>query len=174
MKDEHILFTNDPCEFDDEYALVELRYQADDETAEFSDEEIEEMKYNMIADAADDFCGALEYANSQHSDWLVLADIGRWNGRYDGGKIFSDLKQAFIDMTDRCDWWTAVEDEDGKVEITTIHHDGRNYFQLLRLTESGRKFVDNNPYMNDRELHKFLLSYGRTEPANLRKLFGWI
>ncbi len=58
---------------------------------------------------------------------LVVADIGRWDGRYSGyaeiksGKICDCL---YTEM-DMCEWYV---DKYGDLRADAVHHDGRNYY----------------------------------------------
>ena len=66
---------------------------------------------------------------------LVIADIGRWNGRVSGyaeiksGKICDCL---YTEM-DMCEWYV---DKYGDLRADAVHHDGRNHY-LYRAYKSG-------------------------------------
>lgn len=58
---------------------------------------------------------------------LVIADIGRWNGRSDGYKEIEsgNISDCLYSDCDLCEWYV---DEQGDLCCDASHHDGTNYY----------------------------------------------
>ena len=58
---------------------------------------------------------------------LMIADIGRWNGRFNGYKEISsgNVRDCFCSDTDLVEWYL---DQYGDLRADAIHHDGTNYY----------------------------------------------
>lgn len=108
---------------------------------------IDDLKANYPDLTDDDYTAMMvehnsEYLNDERenlniqcdTEILVIADIGRWNGRFSGygiiksGKISDCLSCPY----DYAEWYV---DRDGELRSTQIHHDGSNYIYY-------RKFKD--------------------------------
>lgn len=81
------------------------------------------------------------FLNLTHSPFntpcVVIGSIGRWDGRYEiipqrEETLISALEKCFSD----CDFYRVVLTE-GKIEVTAIHHDGRNCFEIFVLNKRG-------------------------------------
>lgn len=113
-----------------------------------------------------------EKTNGQ-KQYIVLADLGLWNGRFDGGKIiiglWNTISQCFED-------YNEIYEEGGKLKVVAHHHDGTNYFQIKELTERGEEYAEKHKWdMNDRELHQKLFNdshYSRNVRA-FKEIYDW-
>ena len=58
---------------------------------------------------------------------LVIADIGRWNGRSDGYAVIEsgNIKDC---LYTECDYATWYVDGEGDFRCDAVHHDGRNHY----------------------------------------------
>lgn len=58
---------------------------------------------------------------------IVIADLGRWNGRKSGYKLINscNIKDCLYDESDYVEWY--VDDKDDMRAIA-MHHDGTNYY----------------------------------------------
>ncbi len=58
---------------------------------------------------------------------LIIADIGRWNGRFNGYReiLTGNIKDCLYTEMDMCEWYV---DKYGDLRAEAIHHDGRNYY----------------------------------------------
>ena len=63
-----------------------------------------------------------EKENGQ-KQYIVLADLGLWNGRFDGGKIITGLWNAISECFED---YNEIYEERGRLKITAHHHDGTN------------------------------------------------
>ena len=73
--------------------------------------------------------------NQCNEDILLLdASLGRWNGRYKGGKIINadegQLRSILSDYDE-----VSLLDTDKGVQIEGIHHDGADYYQLYTIPQ---------------------------------------
>lgn len=73
--------------------------------------------------------------NQCNEDILLLdASLGRWNGRYKGGKIINadegQLRSILSDYDE-----VSLLDTDKGVQIEGIHHDGTDYYQLYTIPQ---------------------------------------
>ena len=66
---------------------------------------------------------------------LVIADIGRWNGRVMGYKEIksANIKDCLYSDTDYATWYV---DKNGDLRCEAIHHDGTNHY-LYRTYKDG-------------------------------------
>ena len=66
---------------------------------------------------------------------LVIADLGRWNGRFDGYKEIpsGNIRDCLYADTDYSTWYV---DKLGDLRCVAIHHDGTNYY-LYRAYKDG-------------------------------------
>lgn len=70
------------------------------------------------------------------SEFGLTADgvVGRWDGDYGGGLYIDDISDVY-DLISRCEI-TAVVDS-GRLFLEASHHDGRNTFEIRRVTKRG-------------------------------------
>lgn len=105
--------------------------------------------------------------------YIILADIGRWNGRADGGKIIQGLWNA---ITICFEDYNKVYIDGKRLKVKASHHDGTNYFEIKKLTERGEDYWNNHQYdMTDRELHQRLFndSHYSHEVSQFKEVYGW-
>jgi hypothetical protein len=65
---------------------------------------------------------------------IVIADLGRWNGRFQGYKMIErgNIKDCLYSDCDYNEWYV---DKKGDLRCTAQHHDGTNYY-LYRAIKS--------------------------------------
>lgn len=58
---------------------------------------------------------------------IVIADLGRWNGRFQGYKMIDsgNIKDCLYSDTDYTEWYV---DKLGDLRADAIHHDGTNHY----------------------------------------------
>ena len=68
-------------------------------------------------------------------DIIAIADIGRWNGRHSGYRIYEgvNIGELLYSECDYCEWYV---DEHGDMRFRGSHHDGNNSF-LYRALRDG-------------------------------------
>lgn len=108
---------------------------------------------------------------------IVLGDIGRWNGRFDGYKIiqsgnirdclYSDVENSNVE------WYV---DKEGEFRADVHHHDSSNYY-LYRVFKKGIspdkiKKLEEKFITGRMGLDGFLPYTNRIGPA-IAKVYGW-
>ena len=105
--------------------------------------------------------------------YIILADLGLWNGRFDGGKIITGLWNAISECFED---YNEIYEEGGRLKVVAHHHDGTNFFQIKELTKRGEEYAERHKWdMSDRELHKKLFDdshYSRNVRA-FKEIYGW-
>ena len=106
---------------------------------------------------------------------LVIADLGRWNGRVMGYKEIpsGNIKDC---LYDDCDYLTWYVDRYGDFRCTAIHHDGTNHY-LYRTYKDG---------VSEEQIEnlKWKIYYGKATRADITritrrlgdeigKVYGW-
>lgn len=87
-------------------------------------------------------------------DVLVLADIGRWNGRYAGGDV-GNLDDMISKILGNEDYFSVYVTD--TLRVDTSNHDASSYFTIYKLTKKGKQWYENNEYkLSPRELHEHL------------------
>ena len=86
--------------------------------------------------------------------WLVTADLGFWNGRGAGGKIYSSGNHWKM-LCDIADGQYVIRAfKNGKnLEIETTHHDNSNLYLIRGITKKGKDFIESHRYMPAWEIH---------------------
>lgn len=140
---ETILYSNDNSySFDDVKSIIEEERWDEDDYTPVTNEDV----YNRIRLYEDcdwqDFEDAYEDIIDRRR-FVVLADLGRWNGRAKAKKIISSWNE-FLSCFSHLDYIT-IKDVDGRLIVEGYHHDGHDYMEFRELTEKGKDLAD-NPY----------------------------
>lgn len=132
--DRHIIWSNVNLDIDDwredMKEQLEINGVAPDEITE--DTLYEEM-VDTNASYLDDERINLNVQESQPI--IVIADLGRWNGRFNGYKMIDsgNIKDCLYSDTDYTEWYV---DKLGDLRADAIHHDGTNHY-LYRAFKDG-------------------------------------
>ena len=173
----HIIHTNEiDVSFGSYDAAEEAAREAlleDHEEDEITADMIWRWIYDVMEINGSDFWREVERVSD--GPWLVIADIGTWRGRFPGGKVFDTLRQAVSEIVSNMDCVTIEETERGSVHATCVHHDGRNHFDVYRLSDRGRAWYENHGDNLDWQTicETLAKTYNRRAP-HLRKAFGWV
>ena len=150
---EHVLYSN-YCEWisEDDLKMAIM----DNGVVESEDDITDEMMYderNFLEESYwDDFRYELEKFFSDGNAWLLTGSIGRWDGRCRGGFIFNTFNE-FARCLNACEYWKIV-DNNGHLEIYGSHHDGNDFFEVKRVSNTGCEWYNNHCYdMSEEELH---------------------
>ncbi len=132
--DRHIIWSNINLDLDDWRG--DMREQLEmNGTA--PDDITEDMLYQEMVRVNDDYLyDERDNLNVQLSEpIIVIADLGRWNGRFLGYKMIESgkISDCLYSDTDYAEWYV---DKDGEFKADAIHHDGRNKYMY-------RVFKDN-------------------------------
>lgn len=140
---ETILFSNDNAyDFNDVKSIIKEERWLEEDERPVTDEDV----YNQISFYEDcdwqDFEDAYEDIIDRRR-FVVLADLGRWNGRAKAKKIISGWNE-FLSCFNHLDYIT-IKDVNGRLIVEGYHHDGHDYMEFRELTEKGEELAD-NPY----------------------------
>ena len=112
-----------------------------------------------------------EWHGQKH--YIVLADIGRWNGRFDGGKVVKGLCNAISECLED---YNEIYYEEQLLKVTATHHDATNYFKIREITPRGMEYYRNNHGIkSDRHVHDRLFheSHYSNHVKLFNELYGW-
>jgi hypothetical protein len=130
----------------DTYNTVHLNYSEYKDWCELNKimpkSEYSEAFYKWMADEIENEIEAF-FINLKHSKFnlpcIVAGSVGRWNGRFDIEQTyFADLESAIRACGGHCDD-IIVKQNHSCIEVTGIHHDGRNSFEIRLLTDLGQE-----------------------------------
>lgn len=102
---------------------------------------------------------------------LIIGNIGRWNGRFQGYKILDNNISSILDTEcDYAEWYS-----DGyNIKFTGEHHDGANY-HTYRVIREDRN-IDNllaSIYAGEEITRKKLNYYTRSLHPYVAEVYGW-
>ncbi len=122
----------------------------DEEMDEVSEGTVEEWANELTSSYFDDLIDEVRHFDKNHNSFLVIGNLGLWNGRQEGGKVVHGLDNA-IRMT--MEDYNEIYEERGCLKVKAIHHDGTNYYSIYKLSEKGSEFFHNKgPYLDRKEL----------------------
>lgn len=126
-KTDHVIWSNFNLDYDDWKDDLEENYP------DLSEQDRMMLMYEINGDYLDDERINLDIQLSRPI--LVIADLGRWNGRFDGYKEIEsgNIRDCLYSETDYSTWYV---DKRGDLRCTAIHHDGTNYY-LYRTYKDG-------------------------------------
>ena len=84
-----------------------------------------------------------EYFNTNY--FVVKANLGRWNGRFNSGKILTSGWSDFVKIIGKYDNISIV-DNNGHLEVVGRHHDGTDYFEIRELNRKGDEYANGYHY----------------------------
>lgn len=130
--------------------------------------------YNMNELSYDGFKDSILYHDKVKRPldgaFLVVADLGLWDGRHAGGRIIGSLSSVLSACAKDCDD-IKYEIKDNDLVIKGYHHDGINIYTVKYITPKGYSWATNNypfSYEKNRACHDHLL---RTK-GYTRKMFS--
>lgn len=108
--------------------------------------------------------------------YIIFGSVGRWNGVYSGGEIFTDFEKAFYDAVKDCNY-IKLYDENGHFYIHCSHHDGSCSYEIKKLTDKGIEYYNNWEYdwddkRTEEYIHNKLIERYSTLPRYAEKVFG--
>lgn len=132
----HIIWDSEP-DFEDWKEDLKKEYP------DLSEDELIEEMYRINNEYLDDERVNLNITLSQPI--IVIADIGRWNGRFSGYKeiVSGNIKDCLYSDCDFAKWYV---DELGDLRCDATHHDGSDHYLY-------RVFKDN---VSDLQIENFL------------------
>lgn len=106
-------------------------------------------------------------------EYVVIADLGLWNGRHAGGRIIKGLSSAIRRTFED---YNTVEIKGNRLIVSAAHHDGTNHFEIKELTPRGVTFKANSgKTLTDKELHHKLFtdSHYSRDVTMFKEIYGW-
>lgn len=87
---------------------------------------------------------------------LVVADIGRWNGRTPGGDVttLDDAVRRII--ADESDFEFYYDGD--TIKAWTANHDAQSWYALYKVTDEGFEWYDNDHSYTPQQEHEILLA----------------
>ena len=152
-----------------EQYLENMDYLIDTYNSEYENDFDAECDYN-------DFLSHLNYIeeHSNATSYLIIGNLGLWNGR---PNIYPILKQYLKDAYKKC--VNNMDDVIVKInntvmEVTGLHHDGRNTFYIVPLNEKGDEDYHNWDSSYDSILeYDDTLTLDKIIAAGLNAQFVW-
>lgn len=78
-------------------------------------------------------------------NFVCKVSLGRWNGRFNSGKILTSGWSDFVKIIGEYDNISIV-DNNGHLEVVGRHHDGTDYFEIRELTRKGDEYANGYHY----------------------------
>ena len=136
--DRHIIWSNVNLDLDDwrddmKEQLLENGYAPDEITEDRLYEEMLDTNYSYLDDER------INLNIQEAQPIIVIADLGRWNGRFQGYKMIEsgNIRDCLYSDTDYTEWYV---DKLGDLRADAIHHDGTNHY-LYRAFKDNRMSV---------------------------------
>ena len=126
-KDKHIIWSNLNLDFNNWKADLIEQYPKKSES------ELIDLMYEINSDYLNDERVNLDIHLNENI--LIIADIGRWNGRFSGYKEISsgNIKDCLYTECDYAEWFV---DKNADFRCDAHHHDGVNHY-LYRVYKDG-------------------------------------
>lgn len=133
-----------------------IKFPADAENSN----EFYEWQSESSSIAWNDLINEIENDRDSDVNCVVTGKIGRWTGTVEiVPKAFPSLKSAINTCVFNMDYVIVTEDE-GIIKVETIHHDGRNNFEIHKLNGKGLEAYCNDEDLNNEEYYeKFDLKF---------------
>lgn len=128
-EEKHLIWSNYDLDYEDWRADLEAEYP------DLSEDERIALMYEINNDYLDD--KRLNLNIQLPTKILVIADIGRWDGRYSGyAEIKSgNIRDCLYSEMDYCTWYV---DRLGDLRCDAVHHDGTNFYLYRAYKEDAR------------------------------------
>ena len=175
----HVIYSSDPYDFNEEEMRESWLESAEVNDWEIpedgpSDDDLWQEWYDQNERDWDDIEGEVR-CHDERGSYLIIASLGLWNGRFDGGKIINGyltrvIRACFED-------YNKVYWQDKNLKVEATHHDGTNYFIIKKLTDRGIEFYNNHYYdYDDRTMHQKLFRDAHYSHSVdfFAKLYGWV
>lgn len=131
-------------EFSSERIEDAKQYLLDENGEEPTDSEVMSFVYADDDIEWDVFKSEYEKYFNTHN-FVVSASLGRWNGRFDSGKILTGGWGDFCRIIQEYDTLEII-DNNGHLEVVGHHHDGTDYFEIRELTRKGDEYASYSHY----------------------------
>ena len=132
----------------DDFDYYKKLYQ---ECNDFTDEEMEEVLDNDIWEyigeehnfELKDFFTKLKYSNHANMPCVITGSIGLWTGKHKIKPVAcDDIESAINKCANKVDY-VIIKQVNGHLEVTGVHHDGCNTFEIHLLNDKGVCAMEN-------------------------------
>lgn len=156
----------DPADVDVDEFMSEHEDYVYDEVYNLHDQYLEDERINLDVPV--------------EGDILVIADVGRWDGRHDGFEILEDRNlnvclECRVDNS-RCTFYVEKEGKELELKAEEIHHDGVNYYTYREvkpdLTETQRDNFEHKLY-NEGLTKADIKRYTNPLGQEVQKVYGF-
>ena len=135
MPDKHIIWSDINLDLDD---------WRDDLLAEYpnaSEDELLQKMYEINGEYLDDERANLNIQLPR--EIILIADVGRWNGRFSGYKVIEsgNIKDCLYSDCDMNEWYV---DRNGDFRCKGVHHDGTNYYLYRTFKDNAADYQIEN------------------------------
>jgi len=121
-----------------------------------SDDTIWNEIYDMSNSYWDDEMDMIKEFDKNFNKYLMVGEVGRWDGVFSGGKVFNTLQDAIYYAIKDCDY-IKLYDENGVFKIHCSHHDGSCSFMIKAITDDGMNYLDRWEYnWNDKRNEAYI------------------
>lgn len=160
------LYDNYDYDFDDYKESYQECYELTDEDMEdVSETEIWDFINDSLEMEWNDLFANLEYSKFANTPCVITGTLGLWNGRPTIVPVVcQDIASAIRKCANKVDY-IKVKQVNGHLEVTGIHHDGSNHFEIHLLNDKGIHASDlieegyGNANLECRCYHKSLNGY---------------
>lgn len=121
------------------------------EDEQLNEKDVREWVEDIIQYDCDDFFNQLPDIMC-----ILHGTAGTWRGPREGGKI-DKLYNLLIEAQEDYNTF-ELDEKEGAIKVTAIHHDGTNHWEVKALTQKGINYWQNHYYDDPRELHNHILN----------------
>ena len=131
----------------------------------------ENEQYQLCVEANNEGLNDERFNLNMHFPVLAIADIGRWNGRVQGYKLFQNLKDILSSGCESVEWYV----EGNTLKGTLFGHDGTTYVKYYLFNQDlpgTKKFLEdiaNGMNITKSRLYHYCKSAGKL----VKKVYGW-
>lgn len=142
---------------------------------ELTDNNIWDEIYLMDSDCWDnEKLQLIEFFTGGH--WILQGKTELWTGRHKGGYIFTEFMDMFYKATQDCEY-INIYDINGHFFIKCSHHDGTNFYEIKKLTESGINYFNNwsgnyDDKRTEEYIHEKIMSRYSILPNYMYNVYG--
>lgn len=110
----------------------------------------------MLSLEWNDFLSNLEFSENNHCECVLIGSLGLWHGRHNVIRKFVSVKEAILTAANNMDYIT-VEQINGHLKLTCVHHDGSNRFEIHLLNNKGQNTMKGD--LSKSYYHKAINNY---------------
>lgn len=140
----YTIYNNFDFDFNEYKEFYQEAYElTDEEMSEVSDYEVYEFISDNLNDAWNDTLCNLKNSRFGGSPCVITGTLGLWHGRPTIAPVCcNNIVDAINKCVDNMDY-IILKQMNGHLEVTGIHHDGRNCFEIHLLNDKGVKAMNN-------------------------------